>query len=213
MKRLLLFLTFILFSLFSNDVNAQSCMDSFIKDLMQISSKRNERYYKTAQAKTEQSKIDNYKCLTIINIPVIFSTKEASKKVRHGEKLNKNNFFCYFNPKSLAFNESLILQDTNVIGVILQSTTSSESLEFIKNVDAYKEKLAKAILKINPDFIFEIYNISRCYWCIKNKDLSVLSFNKDTESFMVYNADFYFENELTEEDLFFITDKKVFYHY
>ena len=192
---------------------AQNCMSTFIEDLKQVSSKRNERYVKKAEAIMKQSKVDNYECVNIINIPIIFSKNETAKRVRHGEKLNKTDFFCYFNPKSLAFDESIILQDTVVIGVILQSVISSESFELVQNIDTYREKLVKAIFEIKPNFIFGIYNIPACYWCIINNDLFVLSYLKDIENFKLHVIDFYIDNILTEEDLPFITNKKVFYHY
>jgi len=213
MKRVLLTVILMILMLFPKNMNAQNCMSSFIENLKQVSSKRNERYIKKAKGIMRQSKVDDYNHLKIINIPIVFSTNETEQKIRRGEKLNKNDFFCYFNPKSLAFDESLILQDTIVTGFILQSAISSTSFEFVKNADVYRKKLAKAILEVNPDFIFGIYNISTSFWCLINNELFALSYQVDVKNFTLFSIDFYIENELKEEDLFFITNKKVFYQY
>ena len=189
-------------------VHAQECSSSFVIDVAKRFNRQSNNFNRIVRNTLKQHTID-IKDVEVIHIPVIFSTREASRRTSRGNRLNISDFFCYFNPRSLDFDETILLQDTTIIGVILPSASSLRMQYVVKNVDLYRKQLAKKILEINPDVIFSIYNIPRRYWYIKNKELFVLAFKKDLENFKIYDVDFYIENEITEEDLFFITNRRV----
>jgi len=76
----------------------------------------------------------------------------------------------------------------------------------------FQSNLTKAIMGINPDIIFCIYNIPRRYWYVKGNELFVLSYEHRTneiEGFMVYKAMPFIEEHLNEKELCFLSHKRV----
>jgi len=198
---------------FIDILKAQSCAQNFVEDVLTASQIKSEKFHKIVRTtilkdRSNDFSFNNVKALII---PVVFSTREGARISNVG-KLNKEKLLCYLDGKSIVFDEALIVQDTVVLGAIIQSPNPAIDLEFIRDVDSYRVKLAKAILKTSPDIIFSIYNIPRCYWYIKGNELFVLSYehrNNEMEDFMLYNAKSFIEEHLNEKDLWFLSHKRI----
>jgi len=67
-------------------------------------------------------------------------------------------------------------------------------------------------MKINPDIIFSIYNIPRCYWFVKDNEFYVFVYeheNNEMKSFLIYEAKSFIEEKLKEKELCFLSHKRV----
>jgi hypothetical protein len=189
--------------LLSNAIlKAQNCLSDFMQEVTQCYVTKNETFTKEAN-RLIPSISDNQK--KIINVPVIYSTKKAvkiSRKVR----INKDNFFCYLDASSMSFDESIIITDT-VVGIVIPSADPSQKLEYINVEDDYHKTVAEEIRRINPEVIFTIYNIPRCYWYFKDNEMNVLA--NPNNGFKAYKATDYWKDYLTEEQISFLYHKKV----
>lgn len=207
----------IVFSLsfsFVNALKAQNCAQSFIEDVLNTSRVKNEKFYKKVKiAVKNYSKNDDFNLedVRVLNIPIVFSTKEGTK-ISSAGNLSKEKLLCYLDGESMIFDEALVIQDTVVLGAIIQNPDPATDLEFIKDVDLYRVQLAKAIIKTNPDIVFNIYNIPRCYWYVKGNELFVLSYEHKTnemKDFIMYKAKLFIEEHLKDEELCFLSHKRV----
>jgi len=203
---------YLLFS-FANSLNAQICVQNFIADVLNVSQNKDKKFYKEALT-TSKSYFNDpiyLKDVRFLYIPVVFSTREGAKLSSAG-KLSKEKLLCYLDGKSLTFDEAFAFKDTAVLGVIIQSPNPAFVREFIRDIDLYRVQLAKKIVEINPDIIFIIYNLPRCYWFLKNNELYVLSYkheNTEIGSFMIYRAELFIKEHLNEKDLCFLSYKRI----
>lgn len=206
MKELSFIVVFTLLLNFVNVLKAQNCLQDFVEDVLHTSQVKNEKFYKKARRVIKSYSKDYYnnlKNLKVINIPEVFSTKEGERSSRN---ISKQNLLCYIDGKSMVFDEALVVQDTTVLGAIFFD------FGFKRDVDSFRVQLAKAILKVNPDIIFSIYNIPRCYWYVKDNQLYVLSSETEPSGmkyFKVYKAASYIKDYLKEDDVRYLSHKRV----
>ena len=192
---------------------AQSCVTDFIQDITNYYSDKKNKYEKNTERniKRYRQKGYNLDSVHIILIPIIFSSREGAKL--SGEcRLKKENLFCYIDSKSLDYDEALIFLDNEILGSIIKFPGSgyillndSLRIEFIK-------PLIAEIRSIDPDIIFQIYNLPRCYWYIKNNDLFVLSFeqeNSEMNNFNNFTAAEYIKEHLQEYEVHFLSNKRI----
>lgn len=180
-KRLSFVIVLSLIFSFSNVLKAQNCVENFIEDVLNVAQINNKKFYKKALTTVKSHSNDYFDLADIrfLNIPVVFSTRKGAKIANTGN-LDKEKLLCYLNGKSLVFDEALVVQDTIVLGAVIQSPNPAFNLEFIRNIDLYRVQLAKVIMEINPDIIFSIYNIPRCYWFVKDNEFFVLSYERES---------------------------------
>jgi hypothetical protein len=200
----------------ANALKAQNCAQSFVEDVLHTAQVKNEKFYKKVRTTVKSYSNDDYNRLEnarVFNIPVVFSTKDGAKISGTGN-LSKEKLLCYIDGKSLVFDEALIYSDTVILGAVIQNPDPNCSLKYEN--DSFRisfiRPLINEIKKINPDVIFSIYNIPRCYWYIKENELFVLSYehkNTEMKGFMVYKAKLYIEEHLKEEELCFLSHKRV----
>jgi hypothetical protein len=199
---------------FINVLKAQNCEQGFIKDVLRVSQVKNEKFHKKSHtilksySNADYHRLENAK---VLNIPVVFSTKEGAK-ISGAGNLIKKKLLCYIDGKSMIFDEAIVVQDSAVLGAIIQNPNPATPFEFVRDVDSYRAQLAKTIIQINPEIIFSIYNIPRCYWYIKDNQLYVLSFEHETSEtvkFKIYEGASYINDYLNEKELCFLSHKRV----
>lgn len=182
---------------------AQTDLVVFQKDVQQCFAAKDKLFTKKARrlmlSAIHRQKSDSIK---VINVPVIYSSKEAVKILRKGN-INKNDFFGYLDASSMSFDECIIINDT-VVAYIISTSKESECLTIL---DDYRKSEAQEIININPEVIFTIYNIPRCCWYIKDAEMYVLAYQNDV--FKTYRATDYLRDYLTEEQISYIYHKKV----
>ena len=67
-------------------------------------------------------------------------------------------------------------------------------------------------MKVNPDIIFSIDNVPRCYWYVKDNQLYTLSFESDSSEmgyFKVFEASSFLKDYIKEDDIRFLSHKRV----
>ena len=214
MRELILILVITLSFNFINILKAQNCVHDFVEVVLKASQSNNDKFCKKVRTVLKDHSKD-YKNLLeyteILNIPMIFATKEGSRLCSKGI-IDKSDFVCYLDANNLVFDEALLTHDSLVLGAVLQSPNPTINLEFINDIDSYRVKLAKAIMKINPEIIFRIYNIPRCFWYIKDNRLFVLSYEhltSEIKDFQVHDAYSYIRDYLKEEEICFLYHKRV----
>ena len=212
-KRLSFVIVLSLLFSFSNVLKAQNCVENFIEDVLNVEQINNKKFYKKALTTVKSYSNDYFDLADIrfLNIPVVFSTRKGAK-ISNAGNLDKEKLLCYLNGKSLFFDEALVVQDTIVLGAVIQSPNPAFDLEFIRNIDLYRVQLAKVIMEINPDIIFSINNIPRCYWFVKDNDFFVFSYEREStekNGFVIYKAKSFIEEHLNEEELCFLSYKRV----
>jgi len=205
MKNFIRISIIVLFSIYTN-LKAQNCLSIFKNEAALSYSSKKDAFTKEAKQLVLLS-LDSLKPhdIKVINIPVMYSTKKAVKIRRKGD-LNKDDFFCYLNAYSLSFDESIILNDT-VVGIVIPSANPARKLEYLKALDNYRKTISEEIIRINPEIIFTIYNIPRCYWYVKDGELFVLA--NPNNVFKSYNVTDYWKDYLTEEQISFLYYKEV----
>lgn len=197
-------------------VKAQNCVQSFVKDVLSTSQVKHEKFNNKVRTTVKSySNVDFHSLdsARVITIPVVFSTKEGTKISGKGN-LSKEKLLCYIDGKSMVFDEALIYSDTVILGAVIQSPNPNCSLRYEN--DSFRinfiRPLINEIKRINPDIIFSIYNIPQCYWYVKDNELFVLSYehkNTEMEGFMIYKAKSFIEEHLKEEELCFLSHKRV----
>lgn len=212
-KRLSFVIVLSLIFSFSKVLEAQNCVENFIEDVLNVAQINNKKFYEKAVTTVKSHSNDYFDLADIrfLNIPVVFSTRKGAKIANAGN-LDKEKLLCYLNGKSLVFDEALVVQDTIVFGAVIQSSNPAFDLEFIRDIDLYRVQLAKVIMEINPDIIFSIYNIPRCYWFVKDNDFFVLYYERESTEknfFVIYNAKSFIEEHLNKEELFFLSYRRV----
>lgn len=78
------------------------------------------------------------------------------------------------NEKKLTFCTSFIVVDS-VVYIVSQSTPINVRLVNKENSNTYFNwALITAIRELSPEYIFEVYGLTREYWCIKDGQLHVI---------------------------------------
>lgn len=194
---------------------AQDCEKAFIETMLNTYKCKEETFHKEALRSVKKYSNSDYKHLInakVLNIPVVFS-REKGAKICKGE-VDKKNLLCYLDGKKMAFDETLIYLDTLVLGAIIQDPNPNNELKYENDTfrKTFIRPLITEIRKINPDIIFSVYNLSGCYWYIKENQLYVLSFeHKNTQrtNFKVHTVAHYIENYLKNENLCFLSPKRI----
>lgn len=191
---------------------AQECSTLFIENIEKEFKYRTEDFNKKSYKNI--SGVD-FSQIEIINVPVIFVTKEGAK-LYSNKKVEKDKLLCYLNSRKLLFDESFVYSDTTIIGVVSRCATyDGIKSEWNKDTTSYVNYLRPLMTKvreISPDYIFKVYNLPQCYWYIKNNQLFVLYY-KHEESGMeeietIPICDF-IRDHLKEDDLVFLYYKRV----
>lgn len=194
------------------EVQAQECVSPFIRNTIDVFNAKSKEFSKQVYEKVQ---IRNTQQVEFINIPVMFATKKGAK-LFCSKSLKKEDLLCYLNVRKLQFDESFIYSDSIVVGAISRGMTYyGEKYEFYDKTTSYINflyPLITEIRRIAPDFIFRIYNLSQCYWYIKDNQLYVLFFKHDEleiRDFKILKAVDFIRDYITEDDLVFLYYKRV----
>jgi hypothetical protein len=196
--------------LFPGELLSQNCISSFTESITNEYNKEIKFEQKADRIiKREISDYsDNFR---IIYIPVVFSSKKGAKLSENG-RIDKENLLCLINSKTMDFDEALVIKDTLILGSVLKIPGAGYAFDNEKFRKNFIKPLVSEINSINPDIIFRIYNVPRCYWYIKNNELFVLSYDhksRKMENFKRHNASEYIQESLMTDDLNFISNKRV----
>jgi hypothetical protein len=201
---------------FVHNVEAQNCVPNFVNDVLNTSQVKNEKFNNKVKTTVKSySNVDFFSLdsARVIKIPVVFSTKKGTEISGKGN-LSKDELLCYIDGKSMVFDEALIYSDTEILGAVIQDPRSKSLLRYENDSVRinFIRPLINEVKRINPDIIFSIYNIPRCYWYIKDNELFVLSYeqnNSEMEGFMTHKAKSFIEEHLKEEELCFLSHKRI----
>ncbi len=148
--------------------------------------------------------------LMTIYIPSINFSKKINNQQGH---LTAYNLLYYLNIKKFYPDIILVFRQKKIIGYLSARGMSRNDYVYINKSDMLNisySQLADEIPKIEPDFMFSIYNLPMVYWYVKNEKLYALSYQKD-ENGMVnlksYEATYYINNYLSYKDIIYF--KKV----
>jgi len=131
-KKLSIIITLTLSLSFVYTVKAQNCVQCFVKDVLSTSQVKNEKFNnKVRRTVKRYSNVDFHSLdsARVINIPVVFSTKEGAKISGKGN-LRKEELLCYIDGKSMVFDEALIYSDTVILGAVIQNPNPNYSLRY-----------------------------------------------------------------------------------
>jgi len=174
-------------------------------------------YNKMIIKNTQIEKIDvgNKDNSSIRKIPIglVFASKEgASAYNNRNEDVLK--LLCNLNTTKVLLDEILIFNDSLVLGYIGNYGYKKKSYKYYDiNVEYFKFRysLLDYIRRIEPEYLFRIYNLSNCYFFIKNEKIFVLSFKHEgqkTYNYMINEVSIFIEEYIKKEDLIFLHYKK-----
>lgn len=179
--RIFCFIVVLILSLsLANVLKAQDCVEDFVEEVLNVWHLRSEKFDRQFKKAIKNFSRRNQQCLAgtrVLHIPILFSTREGSKK--SGERdINQKNLFCYIDTQSMRFDESIFYSDTVVLGIIVDERPLFP-IGFRNDIQIdYYRPLFNTIMKNNPDVIFKIYNIPRRYWYVKENELFVISLER-----------------------------------
>ncbi|MGQ1890095.1 hypothetical protein ACT29H_06605 [Thermophagus sp. OGC60D27] len=208
MKKIL----FLLICFSSLIIQAQECSEIFIENIEKaFTAKAKDFTQKSCKNITGR----DFKQIVIINIPVIFATKEGVKLYSKKE-IEREKLLCYLNTRKLLFDESFIYSDTTIKAVVSRRATyDGVKYELSEDTTSYVNFLRPLMIKVKdiaPDYIFRVYNLPQCYWYLKNCQLYVLYFKHEEtvmENFETIPATDFIRDYLTDDDLVFLYHKRV----
>jgi hypothetical protein len=193
-------------------INAQECSDLFIENIEKAFTDKTKDFTKKSYKNITGR---DFKQIEIINIPVIFATKEGAKLFSNKE-VERDKLLCYLNTRKLLFDESFIYSDTAIRGVVSRRATY-DGIKYEWNEDTtsyvnFLRPLMTKVREIAPDYIFRVYNLPQCYWYIKQNQLFVLYYKHEEtvmEKFDTIPAADFIRDYLKDEDLVFLYHKRV----
>lgn len=191
---------------------AQECSGQFIENVEQVFKSKTKDFNKKSYKNITGW---DFKQIEIINVPVIFVTKEGAK-LYSNKKAEKNKLLCYLNSRELLFDESFIYSDTAIRGVVSRTATY-DGIKYEWNEDTtsyvnFLRPLMTKVREIAPDYIFRVYNLPQCYWYIKQNQLFVLYYKHEElgiEKFETVQIYDFIRDYLKEDDLVFLYYKRV----
>lgn len=193
-------------------IQAHECSDLFVENIKQVFKAKIEDFNKKS-CKNITGRYLNQ--IEVINVPVIFVTKEGAKLYCNKEA-EKNKLLCYLNSQELLFDESFVYLDTAIIGVVSRRATYyGIKYEWNEDTTSYVNFLRPLMTKVReiaPDYIFKVYNLPQCYWYIKQNQLFVLYYKHEEagiEELETIQADVFIRDYLKEDDLVFLYYKRV----
>lgn len=212
MKSILPFFLILFFCFQFSEMRAELPNErKFVEDVLHIMGKKEKDFEKRTGRILNGVDISTYEVDSAhyIYIPVVFSTKKLTKVCRT-RFFNKDSLLFYLDAKSISYDETLVCDDSIILGTILPF---NYSYRFRKDRRNFLYPLGQQIMKIKPDVIFRIYNIPECYWFIKNKKLYAISYRHTDSGVMedveVYDASLYVRDIVDEENLCFMYHKEV----
>lgn len=191
---------------------AQECSDLFIENIEKAFAAKNKDFTKKSCKNIVGL---DFKEIEIINVPIIFVTKEGMK-LYSSKEVERGKLLCYLNPRKLLFDESFIYSDTTIKAVVSRRATyDGIKYELSEDTTPYVDFLRPLMVKVRniaPDYIFRVYNLPRCYWYIKHNQLYVLYYKHEEnvmEKFKAIQADDFIKDYLKDDDLVFLYHKRV----
>ena len=201
-----------LFLLNSSYILSQECELRFIEDVIEK--------YKTIQydeivCKTLKDSLKEKECFSFDSLKTTYIPSiNFDKKVLKLDSIVSYKLLCYLNTKKLYFDNILVFHKKSLCGLIIESASNNNYVFLNKNdlLTNIYTPLGDEILKIEPDFVFRIYNLPLVYWYIKNKKLYALSYQQNKNemvNFQSYDAKFYIDNYITEKDIIYLKKVKI----
>jgi len=126
----------------------------------------------------DESNIEN--CFNYIFVPILTSKDNKSAKDE------KTNLLCFVGEKFK--NEwTYVIEDSLMVGLIWQLNGNQKDIEYFdKSSKGYlfenRRTLYQEFIKINPEIVFEVYNIPQTLWLIKNNELRILTYQLKNSS-------------------------------
>lgn len=161
MKRIFLFLTIFTFSIFIG--KGQSCENNFIAKLKAIWPQKIEKIDKKVRKLSEKNFEVNCDSIKVIYIPQLL----CYKKIKSETKINKENFFCVLNPKSLLFYSAKLKSGKTYFSINSFFGKISQIIEANETEKRLFDSLSYLIKKYNSSYFFTIYNSWNYLFLIK----------------------------------------------
>jgi len=169
------FLTILMFY-FVQVTYSQPCYDDFILSIENQYTKKHSRFDKiaskvlAAQSDGDNAEINEYQYL---HIPII------TLKENKNTEIKRENLLCFLDD-NLRFEWTIVLEDSVKKGLLLTLKMKVRYTTFFNQNSSFfisYEKLINELISINPDVVFEVYNIPQTFWIIKDHKLSILSYD------------------------------------
>lgn len=168
MKRISTFLTICIFFLII--AKAQNCENNFIGRLKEVWPKKMEKIDKKVRKLSEKDLDANFDSMKVIYVPQLL----FYKKIKSGIKINKEDFFCTLNPKSLLFYNAKLKYDKTYFRINSFYGKISQIMEANETEKRLFDSLSYLIKKYNSSYFFTIYNSWNYLFLIK--DDKILAF-------------------------------------
>lgn len=201
--------------------SAQACKDTFMREVTRnfiIKDYQSQQLAREALVGTRYDSIGQDISYRILNIPSLFFSEKGRevRKLRGSTgneafyELLRQNFWCYLDPQNMVVEEALLCKDSIAIDYLIEI----EPFKFKLSPPVQNQQVVEMLLRIDPIFIFSITNIF-AYWYIKDSQLFVISYDTDIVDkeigFFIFDADTYISQYLTNQDLDWITNQRVYF--